>query len=198
MADKHYEQWLADFPQSSSYSDSDSDDEEDESLIEIAAALIILEANLRIGKWSHDRQLASWNEYVAKLEHANEFEVTFRMRHTTFCLLVDILRKVLTRVLESHYLVEKVRNQFFQRLLWPWVCDGLLGVPGRISSKCLMSVERHFIVVRTCFLWQLLAVLGWIFIFLRRRMSWMSKQVRLNQSATMESFVAVLVLLMGS
>jgi hypothetical protein len=38
MADKHYEQWLADFPQSSSSSDSDSDDEEDESVIEIAAA----------------------------------------------------------------------------------------------------------------------------------------------------------------
>ena len=96
MADKHYKQWLADFPQSSSSSDSDSDDEEDESLIEIAAALIILEANLRIGKWSHDRQLAAWDKYVAKLEHANEFEVTFRMEHTTFCLLVDILREALT------------------------------------------------------------------------------------------------------
>ena len=84
MADKHYEQWLADFPQSSSSSDSDSDDEEDESVIEIAAALIILEANLRNGKWCHDRQLAVWNEYVVKLEHSNEFEVTFRMRHTTF------------------------------------------------------------------------------------------------------------------
>jgi hypothetical protein len=49
MADKHYEQWLADVPQSSSSSDSDSDDEEDESLNEIAAALIILKANMRIG-----------------------------------------------------------------------------------------------------------------------------------------------------
>ena len=33
---------------------------------------------------------------MAKLEHANEFEVTFRMRHTAFCLLADILREDLT------------------------------------------------------------------------------------------------------
>ena len=45
---------------------------------------------LRSKKWSPPRLI--WNDYVAELMHQNEFNVTFRMSHSLFSKLVDLLR----------------------------------------------------------------------------------------------------------
>jgi hypothetical protein len=45
---------------------------------------------LRSKKWSPPRLI--WNDDVAELMHQNEFNVTFRMSHSSFSKLVDLLR----------------------------------------------------------------------------------------------------------
>ena len=50
--------------------------------------------NCRSKKWSPPRLI--WAEYVAELEHQNEFNVTFRMSLSSFNMLVDLLRVKLT------------------------------------------------------------------------------------------------------
>jgi len=73
-----------------------SDDEED-AWNDMEEEMLLLFANLkeeRKIKWQHDH--LNWDEHVAKLEHEEEFDQTYRMSHESFIKLLNLVRAKVT------------------------------------------------------------------------------------------------------
>ena len=73
-----------------SISDDDDDNDVVYGVIDMMAAFVQLKADTRKFKWQEDRLV--WDDYVAKLEHKNEFHGHFRMSKKAFTKLCELLR----------------------------------------------------------------------------------------------------------